>query len=165
MINILGRIADLLALLGGALLLIIVAVTTTNVGAFMLDRVAGFFDADVRGLPGYEDFVRLAISAAGLLFFPYCQANRGHVAVDLFVIRASYRFRRFLDRVWLVATAAIAAFLAWWMTYGLLEKQSDNAVTGVLGWAEWPFYIPGIAAMALWALISVSQMFGKDAHV
>lgn len=165
MTNVLGRMADIFALAGGIILLVIVAVTTTNVGAFILDRVADGFGADIPGLPGYEDFVRLAISAAGLMFFPYCQANRGHVAVDLFIAKASYRFRRLMDRLWLAATAAIAAFLAWWMVAGLLEKQSDNAVTGVLGWAEWPFYIPGIAALILWALVALSQMSGGSANV
>lgn len=165
MISVLGRTADLFALAGGITLLIIVAVTTTNVGAFMLDRVAGLFDADARGLPGYEDFVRLAISAAGLMFFPFCQANRGHVSVDLFIAKASYRFRRATDRLWLIATAGIAAFLTWWMVFGMLEKQSDHAVTGVLGWPEWPFYIPGIASMALWALIALSQVPGENADV
>lgn len=165
MTNVLGRMADLFALAGGVMLLIIVAVTTTNVGAFMLDRIAGAFGADVRGLPGYEDFVRLAISAAGLMFFPFCQDNRGHVAVDLFIAKASYSFRRAIDRLWLIATAGIAAFLAWWMTFGMFEKQSDHAVTGVLGWSEWPFYIPGIASMALWALVALSQIPGESADV
>lgn len=165
MTNVFGRMADGFAILGGLILLIIVAVTTTNVGAFMLDRLAGLFGADVRGLPGYEDFVRLAISAAGLMFFPFCQANRGHVAVDLFIAKASYQFRRTLDRIWLICTAAIAGFLAWWLVFGLLEKKSDGAVTGVLGWAEWPFYIPGIASMALWALVALSQIKGEAADV
>jgi TRAP-type C4-dicarboxylate transport system permease small subunit len=165
MTNILGRTADLFALMGGVILLVIVAVTTTNVGAFMLDRIAGAFGADVRGLPGYEDFVRLAISAAGLMFFPFCQASRGHVSVDLFIAKASYGFRRATDRLWLIATAGIAVFLAWWMVFGLLEKQSDHAVTGVLGWAEWPFYIPGILSMILWALVALSQMPGETADV
>ena len=75
----LGRIAVWWALLGGVLLFAIVFVTVTNVGGFALDRVARLFGGTVYGLPGYEDFVRLAISAAALMLLPYCQLVRGHL--------------------------------------------------------------------------------------
>ena len=55
------------ALLGGLILLAIVAVTAANAGAFALDRVARLLGGTVSGLPGYEDFVRLAVSAAALM--------------------------------------------------------------------------------------------------
>ena len=48
----LGRLADLFAVLGGLILLVIVAVTTTNTAAFILDRIAGLFGSDISGLPG-----------------------------------------------------------------------------------------------------------------
>ena len=78
------KLAAAWALIGGLVLLAIVLVTTANAGAFTLDRLARVFGGTVSGLPGYEDFVRLAISAAALMLLPYCQLRRGHVAVDLF---------------------------------------------------------------------------------
>ncbi|MGG7566821.1 TRAP transporter small permease [Rhodovulum sp. DZ06] len=158
---ILWRAADLFALLGGAILFVIVAVTTTNTSAFILDRVAGMFGADVAGLPGYEDFVQLAISGAALMFFPFCQANRGHVSVELFMDRLPRIVQTAFDRLWLLATCGIALFLAWWMVEGMLETRADDAVTAVLGWPVWPFYIPGIAAMALWGAVALAQIFGE----
>ncbi|MEO3416684.1 TRAP transporter small permease [Roseovarius sp. CAU 1744] len=157
---VLRRLADIFALLGGAILLLIVAVTTTNTTAFILDRIAGMFGANISGLPGYEDFVQLAISCAALMFFPYCQAHRGHVAVELFVDRLPLIVQRGFDKIWLVLTAAVALFLAYWMVFGLLEARSDTVVTSVLGWPTWPFYIPGLASMLLWALIAASQVVG-----
>ncbi|WP_295315531.1 TRAP transporter small permease [Roseobacter sp.] len=157
----LGRLADVFAVLGGVILLIIVAITTTNTTAFILDRIAGLFGADVSGLPGYEDFVQLAISGAALMFFPYCQAHKGHVAVELFMDRLPEGFQNGIDRLWLALTAAVALFLAYWMIFGLLEARSDTVVTSVLGWPTWPFYIPGLASMVLWALIAVSQIKGS----
>ena len=75
------------ALLGGVGLLLIVGATAFNVGAFAADMVARRFGASVHAFPGYEDFVRLTVSAAVLMLFPYCQLRRGHVAVDLLVER------------------------------------------------------------------------------
>ncbi|WP_460274307.1 TRAP transporter small permease [Celeribacter sp. ULVN23_4] len=154
------RLADFFAMLGGAILLVIVLVTTTNTGAFILDRLLGLFGLNVSGLPGYEDFVQLAISGAALMFFPFTQASRGHVAVDLFVANAPMPVKWILDRMWLTLTAGVALFLAWWMVQGMVEVRSDAAEAGVLGWPIWPFYLPGIASMILWAIVSVSQMFG-----
>lgn len=149
----LSEIAAWWALAGGVILLVIVAVTSWNVGAFLIDRLG----ADVRGLPGYEDAVRLLISCAGLMFFPYCQDRRGHVAVDFFVKALPSAVRGALDRLWLGCTALAAVFLAYWMLIGLVETQSDQTSSGILGWREWPFYIPGIVSLVLWAAIAAAQ--------
>lgn len=161
---ILWRMADLFAMLGGVILAVIVAVTTTNTSAFILDRIAGILGRDVSGLPGYEDFVQLAISGAALMFFPFCQANRGHVAVELFMDRLPQVLQRAFDRVWLALTCVVALFLAYWMVFGLLEARADDAVTAVLGWSVWPFYLPGIVSMLLWGAVALAQMFGELNH-
>jgi TRAP-type C4-dicarboxylate transport system permease small subunit len=154
----LEKLAVWWAILGGVVLLAIVLVTATNVGAFGLDKIARLFGATVSGLPGYEDFVRLAISGAALMLFPYCQLKRGHVAVDLFVNMTPRPVRRALDAVSLIAMAALALFLAYWMVLGLLETRADGALSRVLGWPEWPFYLPGIASLVLWAAITAHQV-------
>lgn len=146
------------ALLGGALLLAIALVTTANAGAFTLDRLARLFGANVSGLPGYEDFVRLVVSAAVLMLFPYCQLRRGHIVVDLFAKWLSPGLRRALDLAALALVALLALFLAYWMALGLAETRADGALSRVLGWPEWPFYLPGLASLLLWALVALSQM-------
>ena len=145
------------ALAGGLLLLLITAVTSLNVGAFILDRVAAAWGADIEGLPGYEDFVRLAISSVALMFFPYCQLKRGHVAVDLFVSALPAAAQRRLDRIWLVLTALAALFLGYWMILGLVESRADGVTSSILGWPEWPFYAPGVVSLALWAAVAAAQ--------
>ncbi|MEM8837162.1 MAG: TRAP transporter small permease [Pseudomonadota bacterium] len=162
---VLTRLVDAFALLGGVILLIIVGVTTTNTTAFILDRITGPFGVNVSGLPGYEDFVQLAISGAALMFFPYCQMRRGHVAVELFMDLMPRLLQRLFDTLWLALTAAVAIFLAYWMVLGLLEARSDMVVTSVLGWSVWPFYGPGIASMALWAFVALWQIAGGRADV
>jgi TRAP-type C4-dicarboxylate transport system permease small subunit len=147
------------AVLGGVVLLAIVSVTAVNVGAFALDRAARLWGGEVGGLPGYEDFVRLAVGAAVPMFLPYCQARRGHLAVDLFLKNGPPALRRGIDRLSLLLMAALAVFLAYWMVLGLLETRDDGALSRVLGWPEWPFYITGIVSLALWALVSLTQVF------
>ena len=92
------RLASHWALLGGIVVFAIMIVTSVNVGAFGLDRIARMYGTNISALPGYEDFVKLAISGAALMFFPYCQLQRGHVVVDLFASSFPAGIVRFLDR-------------------------------------------------------------------
>jgi TRAP-type C4-dicarboxylate transport system permease small subunit len=159
------RVSAAWAVAGGLVILAIMLVTSVNVGAFALDRLARLFGANVGALPGYEDFVRLAVSCAALMFFPYCQLRRGHVAVDLFVSLFPRVVKRALDRLWLAAIVALALFLAYWMCLGMLETRADRALSPVLGWPEWPFYLPGVISLILWALVAAWQIFETGEHV
>ena len=145
------------AIAGGVLLLVITAVTSYNVGAFVIGNISRTFGVTIEGLPGYEDFVRLMISCAALMFFPYCQLRRGHVAVDIFVSGLRPRVRATVDRAWTGLIALTAVFLGYMMIVGLIETRADRTSTSILGWLEWPFYIPGIVSLALWAVIAAMQ--------
>jgi TRAP-type C4-dicarboxylate transport system permease small subunit len=142
------------ALLGGILLLSIVGVTAFNVAAFAADDLAGLFGGSVEAFPGYEDFVRLVISAAALMLFPYCQLRHGHVAVELWVDRLPRAAKRAIDLVAHAAMAVLVLFLLFWMWIGMLETWADGEVSRVLGWPEWPFYLPGLISLALWAAVA-----------
>ena len=85
----------------------------------------------------------------------------GHVAVDLFVKWLPPRIRRGFDIAIAFAMAGLAAFLAFWMTVGLLETRADGALSRVLGWPEWPFYLPGLVSLLLWAAVAGAQLFGR----
>jgi TRAP-type C4-dicarboxylate transport system permease small subunit len=154
------RIVTWWALAAGLLMFAIIAVTSTNVVAFALDRIARLYDSNVSGLPGYEDFVYLVISCAALMFLPYCQLRKGHVAVDLFVKAFPRRVRVAIEALSLAGMVALAVFLSVLMVYGMLETRSDHAVSRVLGWPVWPFYLPGIVSLALWA--ATAAMLCRD---
>lgn len=153
------------ALLGGVGLLLIVGATALNVAAFALDMVARPMGGSVGVFSGYEDFVRLIVSAAVLMLFPYCQMRRGHVAVDLFVERLPLAVQRAIDAVSLIGMALLVGFLLYWMSIGMIETRADGAVSRVLGWPEWLFYLPGLISLALWAAVAAvaahRALFGR----
>ena len=157
------RLAAIWALLGGLGLLAIMLVTSTNIAAFLADTIAEHFGGNVSALSGYEDFVRLAIAPSALSFLPYCQLKRGHVAVDIFVDRLPVPVQRGMDRLFALLMAALALFLLYFMTLGMLETRSDSVVTPVIGWPEWPFYAPGLVSLALWALVALMQAAESEA--
>ncbi|WP_325166487.1 TRAP transporter small permease [Thermohalobaculum xanthum] len=155
------RLAAGWAILGGVVLAAIVLVTTANIALFAAHRVAALWGGSVAGLPGYEDFVRLAVSAAALMLLPWCQARRGHVAVDLFVSGMPAGLQRLLDRLWLALTVALAVFLLVMAAQGMAETRADGVLSPILGWPEWPFYLPGLASLALWAAVAASQAIAR----
>lgn len=151
----LERTAGAFAIAGGTILLAIAALTGIDVLLRLADLIA---PGRLGIVKGYEDLVRLLVSAAVPLLFPWCQLRRGHVAVDLVAERLPAAARRVLEGAGTAATAAVALFLAFWMVQGLLETRADGRIAGVLGWPEWPFYLPGLLALLLWAVIAADQL-------
>ncbi len=160
----LNQTAIAFALLGGGILLLVATVTTVNASAFALDRLARFAGGTVGGLSGYEDFVRLAASIAVPLLFPYCQLQCGHVLVDIFTRTAPPGVRLTLDRISFSLIAGTTLFLSVSMVLGMVETARDGALSRVLGWPEWPFFLPGIVALSLWSLIAVYQALTEKGH-
>lgn len=152
--------------LAGIMILIIVLSTVFNIAAFGLDKMARLFDLNVGGLPGYEDLVRLSISCIALMLFPWAQLEKGHVSVDFFTENLATHLQIILDKVWLIVTFVLVVFLSITMMLGLMESYDDNALSRILGWSEWPFYIPGIISLILWALVLFYQIFlEKRGHI
>lgn len=151
----LERLAAAFAIAGGTILLAIAAVTGLNVLLYLADALA---PGRLGIVKGYEDLVRLWVGAAVPMLLPWCELRRGHVAVDLLAERLPERIRRVLDRTAVALSFALALFLAFWMVQGLLETRADGRIAGVLGWPEWPFYLPGLAALALWAAVAGARL-------
>jgi TRAP-type C4-dicarboxylate transport system permease small subunit len=163
--RVLYQAASWLAVLGGGVALLIAVVTMVNVGGFAIDKIARLFGSSFPSLLGYEDFVSLAISSAALMFFPYCQTRYGHVAVDVFMKLFPDWFGRVVDIVSAVLMMILALFLGYMMTKGVIEVRDDNTMSAILGWQVWPFYVPGIISMFLWALICATQIFESEPDV
>ncbi len=164
--RLLERLVSIWALLGGVILLVITVVTTLNVGANLVGRLSDALGGGhIEGLPGYEDFVRLVISCAALMFFPYCQMRRGHVAVTIFTDKMPLPVRRVIARIWPACIALLAVFLGYWMIEGMLETRADRAATAILGWTIWPFYIPGLISLALWAVVAAQQAVSEPQEI
>lgn len=151
----LERLAAAFAIAGGTVLLAIAALTGINVLLTGLDMVAPGQFGVVRG---YEDLVRLLVSAAVPLLFPWCQLRRGHVAVELLAEWLPAPVRAALEHLGVALTAAIAIFLAFWLFQGLLETRADGRIASVLGWPEWPFFVPALLALLLWAAVAARQL-------
>lgn len=147
------------ALLGGIILIIIMGVTSLNVLGFALDRVARLLGQHISGLSGYEDFVRLSIACAISMFLPYCQLHKGHIVVDICHALFHPKFRQYTDVIYTILLTIFVVFLSYWMVIGMIENSHDNALSPILGWQIWLFYIPVIVSLWLWGFTILHQLF------
>ncbi len=139
------------ALLGGALLLMIVAVTAVNAAGFTANTIARMWGGNVSGLPGYEEAVQMLVGVAAFMMFPYAQLYRAHAAVDVVMQQAPAWANRSVTVLSGVVLATLLVWMAWMLTQGTLQVRSDRIETTVLGWPVWIFMPFAVMSCLLWA--------------
>lgn len=147
------------ALMGGALLLVIVLATAVNAAGFTGNAIARMWGGNVSGLPGYEDAVQMLVGVAALAMFPYAQLHKAHAAVDVFMQYAPDRANRAVAILSGLVLAALTAWMAYMLVIGTLEVRSDNVETTVLGWSVWIFMPFAVVSCLLWAAASLINVF------
>lgn len=139
------------ALLGGALLLLIVAVTAVNAAGFTANTIARVWGGTVSGLPGYEDAVTMIVGVAAMLMFPYAQLHKSHAAVDVVMQRAPEWANRIVAVTSSIILIVLLVWMAWMLAQGTLQVRADRIETTVLGWPVWVFMPFAVISCLLWA--------------
>lgn len=146
----LDALAAALALVGGALLLGVAALTVASVlGRWLANRP----------LTGDVELVQFAVAAAIALFLPYCQLHASHLVVDFFTARSSGRLQQRLDRAGSFVAGLLFLLLAWRAGVGVADLRSAGETTMVLGFPLWIAYavmVPGLA------LAGLAGVLGRD---
>jgi len=140
--DLLGRLAQALALLGGLLLLVIVAVELVSV-------VGGVFG---RPLLGDTEIIEILSGIAITCFMPYCQLQGGNVLVDFFTTRCSPRTRDLLDAVMQFVSALVIGVITWRLLVGGWAQYDRGRVSMFLLLPQWWGYAGAGAAAVVWTL-------------
>lgn len=146
--NFLRKIAVVCAGAGGLAIFSAALLVTYSV----LMRTLGF-----SGVRGDFEAVELVCTACASLFLPLCQANRGHVMVDLFTNWMPERGKKRLDGVWMLIFAAAWGVLSWRLVHGLLDLQYYGDKTMLLRASIWWVYVPAVLGTGLSAIIALIQ--------
>ena len=141
-----ARIARVLALAGGFLLVGLAGLVTASV----VMRWAGG-----EGVNGDFELVQMGLALAVFAFLPLCQAHRGNVMVDTFTTRLPARVQAAIDALWDLVYAGFAAFVAWRLSVGAAEALTSHTTSMVLA-LPLHYAIAACSAMAAFlALICV----------
>lgn len=160
--------ARVMALLGGLLLLLLIATTCLSVVGRMLNTIGNFsfvenklawaaaFLQDFTPINGDFELVEMGIALAVFLFLPWCQINRRHAAVDVFTVRAlSARFNAFLMLVWEVLLVFVLGLITVRLYYGMGDRIAYNETTFLLQWPVWWAYAACLFAGAIATLVGL----------
>lgn len=154
----LTRLIHAWALLGGALLLLIVGLTALNAAGFTANMIARSWGGYVSGLPGYEDAVQMLVGVAAFMMFPYAQLYRAHAAVDVVSQFAPAWVNRAIAIISGLILTALLVWMAWMLTRGTLQVRADRIETVVLGWPVWVFMPAAVISCLLWAVATVLDL-------
>lgn len=138
--------AAALALAGGSVLLLVVAVTVASVLGRWIQSAP---------VPGDIELVQLGTAAALALFLPWCQLHGSHLIVDIFTARTTTLAQRRLDRVAQLLAAGVLGLLAIRAAAGIADLRAAGETSMVLGLPLWLAYAAMVPSLALAALIAL----------
>ena len=134
------------ALVGGAILLLVAAVTVASVIGRWIQSTP---------IPGDVELVQLGTAAALALFLPWCQLHGSHLIVDIFTARTTMSAQRRLDRTAQLFAAAVLGLLAVRAAAGIVDLRAAGETSMVLGLPLWLAYAAMVPSLALAALIAL----------
>lgn len=129
----LGGLSRLLALLGGLLLLAVIAIVVVSV----IGRELAAYGMGPGPIPGDFELVEAATALAIFCFMPWCQMERGHVSVDILAALIGPRFDAALSVLFNVLMTVIAGFILWRLWAGMMDKIQYNETSFILQFPVW----------------------------
>jgi len=151
------RLIETWALLGGIVILLVVAVQTISV-------VTGAFG---RPLPGDFELTELGVAVGVFAFLPYCQLTDANVTADIFTSGLNRRNRAILVFFGAVIALVFAVVMAWRTWIGTQDQFAYDYQTAILqipiGYAFIPIII-SLVLVAVAAVMTLLESFDEIAH-
>ncbi|MGR3570487.1 TRAP transporter small permease [Brevirhabdus sp.] len=137
--GLLGRLITLWALLGGVVLLLVVAMNVASVLGMIVWKP----------FPGDFEMTQVGVAVAVFAFLPYCQLTDANVTADIFTARASPRARALLRGLASLIAMGFAALLLWRMYAGMLDQRAYDYTTAIVQFPIWLAFLPILVSLAL----------------
>ncbi len=138
-------LSQALAVLGGAMLLALIAMVCVSVSA----RASGWGP-----VTGDYELIELGTGFAVFAFMPWCQVTGAHARVDLLAERLGPRAVAVLDALWAMAMAAVMVVIAWRLGAGMLAKRASGETTFLRQIPVWWGYAAVLAPAWVAALVA-----------
>ncbi len=162
-------LARVTALVGGAVLLVLIILTTLSIvgrslnklmhGAFFSEQLTGVsqfvLGLGVGEIRGSYELLEAGVAFAIFSFLPICQLHGAHANVDVFTSFLSERFNRWIAAFWEVVLALVFLLIIWRL-YGGMERYFGNGETTLfLQFPVWWSYAASFAAGVVVCIIAV----------
>ena len=145
-----GWIATVLALVGGAILLGIVAMTCVSI----IGRAFVPLNIGLGPIRGIYDFTEIGMAAAIFAFLPWAQLQEAHARVDLFQPVIPKPMDRLLELLFNIGMLAVAYVGSWRLYLGMLDKQTYGETTLIAQVPVWYGYAAALVGGAGFVLVA-----------
>lgn len=147
--GLLYRAVELWAVLGGAVLVGVVLMTTWSATSGV---VLG------RPLPGDVELTEMLTAIAVFMFLPWCQLTGANVTADIFTARAGPRAVAAMRLLSALVALGFSTLLIWRMYEGLGDYREYVETTTILRIPVWYAYLPALASLAMLVLASIGSL-------
>lgn len=167
--NLVDRLSRGMAVLGGAVLTILVILVFVSVlGRGM--NTFGHWDWLEQAMPAFSDWiigtgvgpvngdfeiVESGIAFAIFCFLPICQLYSGHATVDVFTSLMPHGVNKFLKTVWEVVLTAVIILITVQLLEGTMEKYTRGQTTFLLQYPVWWAYAASFVAAVASSLVGI----------
>lgn len=162
-------LARLMAMLGGAVLTLLIVLTCVSIAGRLLN---GFFHGSLMQsvAPGFADWmigigvgpvngdfelVEAGVAFAIFAFLPLCQITAGHASVDVLANNFPQGVNRFLRMVIEIVFAAVLVLIAWRLGDGTASKYVNGETSFLLQFPVWWAYAASLLAATVAGAVGV----------
>ncbi len=166
-------LARLMALLGGALLTLLILITCLSIigraGNSLLHAMAsagvlpglaqGLIDWGIGAIPGDFELVEAGMAFCIFAFLPFCTVTGGHASVDVFTNFLPRTANRVLEVLISILVAVVLGVIAVQLEQGMARKISSGQTTLLLQFPVWWAYAISLAGAVVTVVIGVYMAF------
>ncbi len=162
------KLARVMAILGGLVLVLLIFITCISVlgralNTFFHGWIATvlpglskwFLDLGVGPILGDFELVEAGVAFAIFAALPLCQITSSHASVDIFTNSLPVGVMRFLQAIIEVVFAIVLVIIAWQLYEGLLSKKSYGETTCLLQFPIWWGYAASLIGAGAAAIAGV----------
>ena len=155
------KLANTMALLGGAVLCSVVAMVCVSVGGRELSDLAHAYDigwmldAGVGPILGDFELVEAGVAFAIFAFLPITQLSGAHARVDVFTAGMGARVNRGLATFWTFLMAVIVILITWRLFAGMQDKIRYGETTYLIQFPIWWSYAASLVAAIAASIVSI----------
>lgn len=159
------RMANAMALLGGAVLCLLVLLVCLSVAGREMGDLAHsgalggvgswMLDVGIGPILGDFELVEAGIAFAIFAFLPITQLTGSHAQVDIFTSGMGPRANQFLAAFWSVIMAAIIVLITWRLFIGMQDKIRYGETTYLIQFPIWWAYAASFVAAVTASIVSL----------
>lgn len=159
--------ARVMALLGGAVLLLLIVITCLSILGRALNSflhydwvmglvpgmAQGLLDAGIGAIPGDFEMVEAGMAFCIFAFLPLCTATAGHASVDVFTNFLPRGMNKVLEVLIAVLLAVVVVVIAMQLEEGMARKVKSGQTTLLLQFPVWWAYAASLTGAVATAFV------------